>query len=266
MLALCFAGCHNNQKKVFYQSDVKEDPNFGKDVDWIGLYIRCHELDSIKNVAEVAAQKAGQPMPALPDSVNVIWSTMLNEILLRHGERAFELFDTHRSDIEKYLRMDFINYGFMTKVYLPYKATQSTREEYGEICIKELESEMQRAQISIVYSRQTPSHYENLMKDLYYAYVNYEQYDKAYALGEEMLSYYAGNYGEESRDFANMLNNKANLCNNMGNAYSAMIAAKRAISIYEKLLADPAMDQDTRATVTADKEKLEGKLQLWQGK
>ena len=50
MLVLCIAGCRNIQKKVYVQSDLKEeikDPS--KDVDWIGIYIRCHELDSLKN-------------------------------------------------------------------------------------------------------------------------------------------------------------------------------------------------------------------------
>ncbi|MBQ3660143.1 MAG: hypothetical protein II963_08325 [Bacteroidales bacterium] len=266
MLALCIAGCRNNQKKEYYQSDLKEDTVPNKDVDWIGLYIRCHELDSLKNLAEVGARQQGHPYEALPDSVGTIWSNMLNEILLRRGSVAFGMYDSHREDIAKYLRLDFINYGFITKVYLPYKATQSTREEYGEICIKELENEMAKAQMGLMYGGPVPSHYENLLNDLFLAYVNYEHNDKALDLCEEILAYMSNRYGEESREYANMLNNKANLCNNTGSAYSAAVAARRAISIYDKLIADPATEADTRAKLKEEKEKLEGKLQLWQGK
>ena len=172
LLALiCFGGCRNNGKKkdVFYQSDLKEEAIPGIAVDWIGLYIRCHELDSIKNVAEVAARQAGHPFPTLPDSVPTLWDGMMGDILLRNGDSAFGTFDSHRQDIADYLRMDFINYGFITKVYLPYKAMKSTREEYGDICIKELETEFDKAQMSIYYTGQTPSHYESMLMDLFYA-------------------------------------------------------------------------------------------------
>ena len=100
LLALCIVGCRNNQKKVYLQSDVKEGNNVSNtDVDWIGLYVRCHELDSIKNIVEQSAARSGQPFPALPDSVGALWSSMLNEILLRHGDYAFGLYDSHRADI-----------------------------------------------------------------------------------------------------------------------------------------------------------------------
>lgn len=266
ILALCIAGCRNNQKKEFSQSDLKEEAVQNNDVDWIGIYIRCHELDSLKNIVENGAKQQGRPYEPLPDSVGALWSNMLSEILLRRGDVAFGIYDSHREDIAKYLRLDFINYGFITKVYLPYKATQVTMEEYGEICIKELENEMAKAQMGLMYGGPVPSHYENLLNDLLLAYVNYERNDEALDLCEEILAYMSKQYGEESREYANMLNNKANLCYKTGSAYSAAVAAKRAISIYDKLIADPATDAGTRDALKEGKEKLEGKLQLWQGK
>ena len=163
---LCFAGCRNKKKDVLTQSDLPEEIIHDSDVDWIGLYIRCHELDSIKNVAEAAARKAGQPMLDLPDSVPELWNSMMGNLLMRNGDNAFATFDSHRKDIADYLRLDFINYGFITKVYLPYKAMKSTREEYGDICIKELENEFDKAQLSIYYNGVTPSHYENMLMDM----------------------------------------------------------------------------------------------------
>ena len=267
MLALCIAGCRNNQKKVFTQSDLKEEfKDESNDIDWIGMYVRCHDLDSIKNIFEANAAKNGNPMPALPDSVEAIWNNMLSEILLRHGRIAFGLYDIHREDIANYLRADFINYGFITQVYLPYKAAVSTREEYGDICIKELEEALQKAEMTRMYGGYEPSHYEDVLKQLYLAYINYEKYDEAAPFCDIVLSYLRDKYGEESLDYANMLNNKANMCNNMGSGYSAMIAGKRAVGIYEKLIADPALDPERRAKITEDKKKLEDKLQLWQGK
>ena len=266
MLALCVIGCRNNQKKVYTQSDVREDLNVNnKDVDWIGLYIRCHELDSLKNIAEAAAEKNGTPMPALPDSVTTLWQNMLNEILLRQGDIAFGIYDTHRPDIESYLRLDFINYGFITKVYLPYAATVNTREKYGEICIKELEEAMSKAEMTKMYGGYEPSHYEDVLRQLYFAYVNYDKYDQAAPFCDIVLSYLRDKYGDESIEYANMLNNKANMCNNMGSGYSAMIAGKRAVSIYEKLLRDPNLDHEEKEKIAVDKLKLEDKLKLWQG-
>ena len=264
MLALCFAGCRN-QKKVFTQSDLPDSEEV-TDVDWIALYLRCHELDSVKNILEATAVRAGQPLPTLPDSVNVLWTTMLNEILLRHGDNAFGLYDSHRADIEKYLRMDFLGYGFTTQVYLPYKATKSTKEEYGVICIKELEEALQKAEMTRMYTGQEPSHYEDVLKQLFHAYVNNEKYDEAAPFADIVLSYLMGKYGEESREYANMLKNKADLCGTMGSNYSAMVAGKRAVIIYDKLLADPNLDPELRAKVSEDKKKLEENLQLWQGK
>jgi hypothetical protein len=266
MLALCIAGCRNNQKKVYTQADLEEDFNVSNtDVDWIALYIRCHELDSIKNILETGAVRSGKPMPALPDSVGVLWTTMLNEILLRHGNNAFGLYDSHRKDIADYLRADFINYGFITKVYLPYKATVSTQEEYGEICIKELEEEMSKCQMSMVYSRQEPSHYEDVLKQLFFAYTNNGKWNEASQLCDMVLSYLGGKYGESSREYANMLGNKADLYGKTGSKYSATVTGKRAVGIYESLLADPGMDAEMREKISEDKKVLEEKIQLnWQ--
>ncbi|MBR5034516.1 MAG: hypothetical protein IKX71_04340 [Bacteroidales bacterium] len=265
MLALCFAGCHN-QKKVYTQSDIDGEQKSVPDVDWIGLYQRCHELDSLKNILEASAVHAGQPLPALPDSVNGLWTSMLYEILLRHGENAFGLYDSHRADIEKYLRMDFLGYGFTTQVYLPYKATVSTREEYGVICIKELEEAMSKAEMTRMYTGQEPSHYEDVLKQLFHAYVNYEKYDEAAAFADIVLSYLRGKYGDESREYANMLKNKADVCGKRGSNYSAMVSGKQAVLIYDKLLADPNLDPEIRAKMSEDKKELEDNLQLWQGK
>lgn len=267
MLALCIAGCRNNKKQeVFTQSDLKQDIVATEDIDWIGLYVRSHELDSLKNLAEAGARSMGQPMPALPDSVGQIWSSMLNEMLMQNGDNAFGLFESHRKDIEDYLRLDFIYYGFITKVYLPYKAMRSTREEYGEICIKELQDEYAKAETTIMYTGQVPSHYDNLLKDLYYAYLNYGYNDAAMEMCDRILRYLENNYGEENLSYVNMLSNKAHLCGNMGNIYSAMVAAKRAIILYDKIIANPASDEVTVQSATEEKKKLEDKLQQWQGK
>ena len=146
MMALLITGCQGKKKQVFTEEDLEEQIGIKPDVDWIGLYVRAHELDSLKNIAEVTAARNGSPMPALPDSVKALWDEMGAMMLLRNGEKAFDIYDTHREDIENYLRLDFLNYGFITKVYLPYKATISTREEYGEICIAELEKEFAKVQ------------------------------------------------------------------------------------------------------------------------
>ena len=291
MLAVCLvAGC-KGKKQVYTEADVKVKDVLapGTDVDWIALYLRAHELDSVKNVAEMNAVKVGQPMETLPDSIPLIWDAMLKEVLLRHGEEAFDnLFENHRSDIARYLRLDFINYGFITKVYLPYKATVNTQEDYGEICIRELESEMEKAQMSMMLSHQVPSHYEHLLKDLFFAYVNYGKNDKALNLCEEVLQYLGANYGEDSMEYANTLNNKANICHNMGNNYSAMIAAKQAIEIYNHILTSTGKDDDHDADhedheehdehhheedhdsnaivqIIEERDKLLEKLKLWQG-
>ena len=265
MLALCFAGCRNNQK-MYTQSDLKEDIGVtNTDVDWIALYIRCHELDSLKNILETGAVRSGKPMPALPDSVGVLWTTMLNEILLRHGNNAFGLYDSHRQDIANYLRADFINYGFITKVYLPYKATVSTQEEYGDICIKELEEEFSKCQMTMMYNRQEPSHYEDVLKQLFFAYANYGKWNEASQFCDMVLSYLGGKYGESSREYANMLGNKADLYGKTGSCYSATIAGKRAVGVYEKHLADHGLDAEMRAKISEDKTKLEEKIrQNWQ--
>lgn len=269
MLALiCFAGCRNNSKKkdVFYQSDLKEEAIASSDVDCIGLYIRCHELDSIKDLAEAAALQSGNPFPALPDSVPALWDGMMGDILMRNADSAFNTFDSHRQDIADYLRMDFINYGFITKVYLPFRAMRSTREEYGDICIKELENEFDKAQLSIYYTGQTPSHYESMLMDLFYAYLNYGHNDAAMNLCDLILKYLEENYGTECLSYANMLSNKAHLCNNTGSSYSALVNAKRAIGIYDKILSKDGLDEKSLKTATEEKKKLEDKLQLWQGK
>ena len=267
MMLLCIAGCRSKKEKnVLTQSDLKQDIISDTDVDWIGLYIRCHELDSIKNVAEETARKGGHTFAALPDSVPELWNGMMGDLLMRNGDNAFATYDSHRKDIADYLRMDFINYGFITKVYLPYKAMKSTREEYGDICIKELETEFDKAQMNIYYTGQTPSHYENLLMDLFYAYLNYEHNDKALGLCDMILQYLESHYGSECLSYANMLSNKANLCNNMGSAYSASVAAKRAIGIYDKILSESALDESSLETAKEEKKKMEDKLQLWQKK
>ena len=266
MALLCFAGCRNKKKDVLTQSDLPEEIIYDSDVDWIGLYIRCHELDSIKNVAEAAARQAGQPMPALPDSVPELWNSMMGNLLMRNGDAAFATFDSHRKDIADHLRLDFINYGFITKVYLPYKAMKSTREEYGDICIKELENEFDKAQLSIYYNGVTPSHYENMLMDLFYAYVNYGHNNAALELCDLIMQYLEQNYGTENLSYANMLSNRANLNHDMGNGYTATITAKRALALYDKLLAGDSLDEKGRNTATTEKKKLEDKLQLWQGK
>ena len=266
MLALLIAGC-KEKKKVYYESDVIADEEYdkSKEVDYLTLYIRCHELDSLKDLAVKSAIKDGVRVEALPDSVGKIWDDFITLVLSRRGEPAFELFDTHRQSFADYLRLDFINYGFITKVYLPYKATVSTREEYGEICIAELEQEFMKAQQGLMMGQGVSSHYENMLMDLFYAYVNYGYNDKAYNLCTEILAFVKMRYGEDSINYATMLNNKANLCNNMGNSYSAMVSAKQALTIYDKCLAeggDPAQMQRIRE----DKQKLEEKVKLWQGK
>ena len=267
MLALCLAGCHNNKKKgAISQADLNDEVIAPENVDWIGLYIRCHELDSIKNVAEAAAASLGQPMETLPDSIPALWDTMLGEMLLQHGDNAFDLFDSHRKDIEDYLRLDFIYYGFITKVYLPYRAMKCTKEEYGVICIDELEKEYAKAEWVFYKTGQAPSHYEHMLMDLFYAYLNYDKNDQALSLCDSILQYLGDTYSEESLGYANMLSNKAHLCGNMGSTYTAIITAKRAIGIYGKILANPSLSQDVIETATKEKKKLEDKLQLWQKK
>lgn len=263
MMAILIAGCKEKQK-VYYESDVKEDENLVNSVDYISLYVRCHELDSIRDVAVTAARKGGIPLQALPDSVGQIWDVMMKMILTRQGERAFGLYETHKQTIADYLRLDFLNYGFITQVYLPYEATVKTKEEYGDICIKELEKEFIKAQQQLMMGMDIPSHYENMLMDLFYAYANNNRNDEALALCEEILAFIRANYGEESANYATMLNNKANLCNNMGSSYSAMIAAKQAIRIYDKCIAEGG-DEQRIQTLEEEKKNLEEKLKLWQG-
>ena len=265
MLALMIAGCQG-KKKVYYQSDVKVDEELenAKGVDYLTLYIRCHELDSIKDSAVAAALKGGHPFEALPDSVAKNWDDMIGLILTRQGERAFQFYDNHRQSIADYLRLDFLNYGFITRVYLPYKATVSTQEEYGDICISELEKEFIKAQQGLMMGMGVPSHYENMLMELFHAYVNYGHNDQALDLCNEILAFIQVTYGPESENYANMLNNKANLCNNMGSGYSAAIAAKQAIAIYDKCLAEGG-DEERMAKIAGEKSKLEEKLKLWQG-
>lgn len=266
MLTLCLmAGCKG--KKVYTETDIKKEEVLspGVDVDWIGLYLRAHELDSLKNVAEVSSAKAGQPFEQLPDSINALWSNMMNEILLRRGNVAFDMmYNTHRDDIRRYLRLDFINYGFITKVYLPYKATVSTREQYGEICIEELEKEMEKANMTMMYAQQVPSHYEHLLKDLFYAYVNYDKNSEALAMCDQVLNYFATNYGTDTFEYANMLNNKASLLHKTGSTYSATITAKQALATYDKLLVSEGLDDHLAADILKEKEKLSEKITAWQ--
>ena len=266
MLTLCLmAGCKG--KKVYNETDLKNEETLDAktSVDWITLYIRAHELDSLKQVAEVAKAKTGSPFEQLPDSVNALWSNMLNEILMRNGDVAFDqIFDNHRADIQRYLRFDFINYGFITKVYLPYKATVSTKEQYGDICISELEKEMQKADMTLMYSGQTPDYYEHLLNDLFYAYVNYNKDNEALALCDKVLKYFASNIGTDTYEYANMLNNKANLCHKTGSAYSAIIVGKQAIAAYDKLLTLADLDEHRAADIHLKREKLSEKVKTWQ--
>ena len=267
VLAISLAGC--KEKKVYNQADIAGQDVLqpGSDVDWIGLYLRAHELDSIKKVAEVQSLRAGYPMEPLPDSVSTLWDNMLNEILLRHGDIAFDkMYDNHRDDIERYLRLDFIHYGFITKVYLPYKATVSTKEKYGEICIGTLERELAKAQSTIMYTQQVPSHYGSLLEDLFYAYVNYEKNDKALALSDDLLAFLASGYGQVSAEYAKVLAEKATLCHATGSDYSAVVTARQAIALYDRLLAAPAADEAAAAELKAQKEKLAEKISLWQAK
>lgn len=265
---LAFAGC--KEKKTYTQSDIKQDSVLapGTDVDFIGLYLRAHDLDSIKNVAVAQRAKAGMPMPALPDSLGKMWDEWTGMILLRQGEKAFDFYDSHREDFAKYLRLDFIGYGFTTQVYLPYMATTHTEEEYGEICIRELESEFVKVQQQIMAGLPVPSHYDNLLNDLFFAYANFGESQRALTLSEEMLSYTKATYGEKSLPYANTLNNKANLCHNMGNAYSAGVAARQAVAIYDALLkeAQAKGDEEQVEPISEKKNALEEKLKQWSAK
>ena len=67
MLALMLFGCRE-KKKVYYETDVEQVPEQMSpyDVDWIGLFIRCHELDSIKSVAEVNVAVMGMMVIMMP--------------------------------------------------------------------------------------------------------------------------------------------------------------------------------------------------------
>ena len=266
VLAVALAGC--KEKKPFIQSDIKQDNVLapGQDVDWIGLYLRAHDLDSLKDVAVEGSRKIGIALPALADSVPALWEEWTNLLLLRKGKQAFDLFDSHRRDFADYLRFDFINYGFMTQVYLPYMATVNTKEDYGKICIEELEGEFVKAQQSIMAGNPIPSHYENLLIDLFYAYANFNENDRALTLIDEILAYTSANYGEDSPKYATMLCNKANLCHNMGNSYSAAVAARRAIAIYGNCLSSDRYGEEERAKMIKEKSGIEAKLDLWQQK
>lgn len=266
VLAIALAGC--KEKKTYVQSDIKQDSPLapGTDVDWIGLYMRARDLDSLKNVAVEANQRAGLQMPSLPDSVPAIWDEWNNLILLRKGGSAFSLFESHRQNFADYLRFDFINYGFITQVYLPYMATVNTEEDYGQICIRELETEFVNVQQKLMMGGPVPSHYESLLMDLFFSYANFGEEQRALSLIEEILSYTSATYGEMSPKYATMLCNKANLCNNTGNAYSAAVAARRAIAIYDQCLAAGGQDAETIEQMQSERSAMEAKLKLWQGK
>ncbi|MBQ9584245.1 MAG: hypothetical protein IJR25_07995 [Bacteroidales bacterium] len=263
MLALMLFGCRE-KKKVYYETDVEQVPEQMSpyDVDWIGLFIRCHELDSIKSVAEVTSQRGGRPMPPLPDSLDAIWQEMTSRILMRQGSEAFGLYESHRDDIERYLRLDFINYGFVTRVYLPYKATQSTKEEYGEICIDELKKELTKAQRSIMLGEGIPSHYESLLMDLFYAFVNNSRNEEALAMCNEILAYYDATNAAGTIKYAEMLGRKASLSHDNGNAYTAVVSAKQAIKIYKDNMAAATPEQ--KQTMADAIKSLEDNINSWQ--
>ena len=268
-IALLFAvaACKNNQK-VYYESELKKDQIMpeGTDVDWIALYLRCHDIDSIKNVALENMRLSGAPVVDIPDSLGQLWNEFNGWILHRNGRIAFdELYDKRRDDFARYLQLDFINYSFTTMVYLPYKATTTTKEDYAGICIRELEREYVKAQQKIMFTQQMPDYYESLQMQLLYAYINGGRENDALAFCDELLSYAKTTYGEDSISYATMLNNKANLCNNMGNAYSAIVSAKRALSIYDKCLSELEPSDPEYEQLKEEKASLEAKIKLWQG-
>ena len=264
MLALMIAGCQG-KKKVYYQTDVIPEEET-TDVDYIALYLRCHELDSIKDLAVSAAARNGRPFEALPDSVGDKWNTLIGLILNRKGEQAFGFYDANRDDFARYLRADFINYGFITRVYLPYKATVSTREQYGDICIAELEKEYIRVQQGIMMGQGVPSHYESLLNDLFYAYLNYERYDEASPICDQMLAFQQVTRGEKSPEYASVLAKKADLLHRSGSDYSATVAAKQALQIYDACLASPMVKEAQAQQISEAKGALEASLKEWQGK
>lgn len=264
LLALMMFGC-KEKKKVYYESDVIEE-EARSDVDYIALYLRCHELDSIKDLAVKAAAASGKPFEALPDSVNQKWNGLIGLILNRKGEQAFEFYDANRVDFARYLRADFINYGFITRVYLPYKATVSSREEYGEICIAELEKEFVRIQQGLMMGQGIPSHYESLLNELYYAYMNYGRYEEAAGMCDQMLAFAQVAHGEKSPESAAVLAKKADMLQKGGSSYSATVAAKQALQIYDACLSSPAVKEADAQQISEAKSALEAKLKEWQGK
>ena len=263
-LALMLFGC-KEKKQVYFESDVIPEEE-RLDVDYIALYLRCHELDSIKDLAVKAAAANGQPFEALPDSVNQKWNTLIGLILNRKGEQAFGYFDANRLDFARYLRADFINYGFITRVYLPYKATVSTREEYGDICISELEKEYFRVQQGIMMGQRIPSHYESLLNELFYAYQNFDRLEDAAAMCEQMLAFAQVSHGEKSPEYAAVLVKKADMLHKGGSSYSATVAARQALQIYDACLKSPAVKEADAQQISEAKSDLEAKLKEWQGK
>ncbi|MBP5506105.1 MAG: hypothetical protein J6X89_08425 [Bacteroidales bacterium] len=266
MLALLLAGCHGKKKEVYYQTDVEQDMGLRTEVDWVGLYVRCHELDSLKKGVEIAGLKAGDPLPALPDSLTKLWEDMTTKIVMRDGEGAFALYDSHREDIEKYLRLDFLNYGFITKVYLPYKATVSSREEYGKICIEELEKEFSKAQETLRMGGGIPSHYDDMLLDLFLAYVNYDRLQEADGMCGEIMAYYKAMGKENTLQYADMLGHKAELYHRMGSNYTSVISANQAIKMYDDFLKSGTLGEDQAKKVLDSKAALESKLKEWQKK
>ncbi len=266
-LALLFAaGCHNSEKKESAGSDLKEQdaPVENNDVDYLGLYYRAHELDSLRNLAEIGAAKSGMPFEALPDSVTRMWNDLIGYMIARNGDTAFGIYESHRADFDRYLRLDFISYGFLTKVYLPYKATRSTREDYGKICVQELEMAYVKALRTKMQTGQTPSHYPNLLKDLFYAYINNGRDQEAldFCNSEVLVDIY--DREGESLNYANTLTNRAHLYNRLGQKYSASVSAKQAISVFENIAGDNTYSEKDRASAAEEKAKLEEKLKLWQ--
>lgn len=266
-LALLFAaGCHNSEKKVYTGSDIKEQnaPVDNKEVDYLGLYYRAHELDSLRNLAEIGAAKSGMPFEALPDSVTRMWNDLIGYMIARNGDTAFGIYESHRADFDRYLRLDFISYGFLTKVYLPYKATRSTKEEYGKICVQELETAYVKALRTKIQTGQTPSHYPNLLKDLFYAYINNGQDQDALDFcNKEVLVDIYDREGE-SLNYANVLTNRARLYHRLGQKYSASVSAKQAISVFEKIAGDNSYSEKDRADAAEAKASLEENLKQWQ--
>ncbi len=262
---LAAAGCHNSQKKVYTGSDLKEQPGpvDNKEVDYLGLYYRAHELDSLRNVAEKGAEQCGVPFEALPDSVTRMWNDMIGYMVARNGDTAFGIYESHRSDFDRYLRLDFISYGFLTKVYLPYKATRSTKEEYGKICVEELENAYVKALKTKMQTGRAPSHYPNLLKDLFYAFVNNGMDQEALDFcNKEVLGDIYAREGE-SLNYANMLTNRAHLYNRLGQKYSASVSAKQAIAVFEKISGDALCSEADRCAAAKAKASLEENLKNW---